>query len=260
MRLRVSYFCLPKGGNSDDEYEDAFYPVYPSDEDLVRDRCRLGVADGATEGYLSRQWADCLVRSFASASSLRLDETLVLAADCWERSLNNYLARRARTGRPLQWFEEAKLERGAFATFLGVQFRTRRWSAHKGSWSAAAVGDTCLFHVRDEAVRSTFPVSEAGGFDNAPDLVASTPSLHSEVHRLARRAAGEWMHGDSFFLATDALAAWFLGALERNEAPWRVLRDLDTDAQPPFPVWVEELRRSGLMRNDDVTLVRIEID
>ena len=53
------------------------------------------------------------------------------------------------------------------------------------------------------------------------------------------------------------------GFLRRSSVmklPWRALRDLDTDELPPFPDWVEHLRNQRLMRNDDVTLVRVEVD
>lgn len=260
MRLRVSYLALPKAGNSEDEFEDAYYPIHPSTEGIVRDRFRFGVSDGATEGYLSRHWANCLVQSFQGASSVGFDETFARALERWARWLTNYLELRARNSRPLQWFEEAKLEEGAFATLLGVQFRSRPGNQHSGGWAAVALGDTCLFQVRSECLKVAFPVSQANYFDNTPPLVPSKPKREDIVSSFAHRATGDWEHGDAFFLATDALSAWFLTAVELGQAPWRILRDLDTDEQPPFPEWVRVLREERLMRNDDVTLVRVEID
>jgi hypothetical protein len=74
------------------------------------------------------------------------------------------------------------------------------------------------------------------------------------------RHRGDWQSGDSFYAATDALAAWFLRSAHAGERPWEVLRDLDTDAGPPsFAEWVLERRAAGAMHNDDVTLVRIDI-
>jgi len=59
---------------------------------------------------------------------------------------------------------------------------------------------------------------------------------------------------------TDALACWFMREAEEGRTPWRVLRDLDTsDEIKPFREWVETLRKEGAMRNDDVTLLRIDI-
>ncbi len=52
---------------------------------------------------------------------------------------------------------------------------------------------------------------------------------------------------------TDAVAAWFLRSYERGDRPWAVLREL-TDAEC-FTRWLEEMRQSDEMRNDDVTIV-----
>ena len=260
MRVRVSYFTITKAGNSESEYEDAFYPVFPSTEDITRDRFRFSVADGATEGYLSGDWANFLVRSFHRASSLRFDETFEVALRRWNAWLPRYFEARARAGRPVQWFDEAKLAQGAFATFLGIQFRSRRGDDSAGRWGAVALGDTCVFHVREEVLVAAFPLDRAEAFDITPNLVPSKPSRFDIVRTFARQTGGEWKHGDAFFLATDALAAWFLGEAERKQAPWRILRDLDTEEQPPFADWVHDLRERKAMRNDDVTLLRVEVD
>ena len=53
-------------------------------------------------------------------------------------------------------------------------------------------------------------------------------------------------------LATDALAAWFLRQTEHDDRPWEQLRGLTSEQ---FDDLVENLRKAGEMRNDDVTLV-----
>jgi hypothetical protein len=65
---------------------------------------------------------------------------------------------------------------------------------------------------------------------------------------------------DHFYLMTDALAHWFLSEWERGGEPWTVLQDFDVNSEAPaFRDWLEGLRREGRIRNDDVTLVRIEV-
>jgi hypothetical protein len=71
---------------------------------------------------------------------------------------------------------------------------------------------------------------------------------------------GDWRAEDAFYLATDALSAWFLADNEAGRRPWETLRDLGTaDAPLSFADWVRMLRSRGVMRNDDVTLVRLTI-
>ena len=72
--------------------------------------------------------------------------------------------------------------------------------------------------------------------------------------------SGDWQSGDQFFLMTDALAAWFFKEHEQSRKPWEVLRDLEYDETKPFAEWVSRLRSNNEIRNDDVTLYRIEID
>ena len=70
---------------------------------------------------------------------------------------------------------------------------------------------------------------------------------------------GSWGCEDAFFLMTDALACWFFKELEEGNKPWNLLRDLDTEDGVPFEKFVADLRSGQRMKNDDVTLVRIDI-
>jgi len=55
------------------------------------------------------------------------------------------------------------------------------------------------------------------------------------------------------------LACWFFKELEEGNKPWNLLRDLDTEDGVPFEKFVADLRSGQRMKNDDVTLVRIDI-
>jgi hypothetical protein len=60
---------------------------------------------------------------------------------------------------------------------------------------------------------------------------------------------------------TDALAEWFLRGHDRGDHPSEVLRSLYSAAQPDaaFAAWVADLRRCGALRNDDVTVMTVEM-
>jgi hypothetical protein len=257
MRVYLSSFWAPKAGNTDEEYEDAYHPKWSGERQL--DRLKVAVADGASEGSFSNRWADMLVRSFGRSASLRFGDTFNDALSRWEAWLPKYLDRRTQSGRPIQWFEEAKLERGAFATLLGFRLRTRPDAEGEGAWTAITLGDSCLFHVRDDALQVAFPLAESAAFDTSPELVPSRPDDHELVVRRATTCTGDWHSGDSFYLCTDAISAWFLAEHENGERPWRRFADLDTDGAPPFREWIADLRDAGRMRNDDVTVVRVDV-
>src|SRR5262245_47644955 len=91
---------LPKDGNSDSEYEDAWAanPVGG----------RFAVADGASESAFAGLWARLLVEGFLTARRPRdLRDWLGDARGQWSAEV---------MGLKLPWYVEMKREQGAFAT------------------------------------------------------------------------------------------------------------------------------------------------
>ncbi|NUU22128.1 MAG: hypothetical protein HOV68_11535, partial [Streptomycetaceae bacterium] len=225
---------------------------------------RAAVADGASSSLLARRWAEILVRRAGAAPTglLRTGngfaDLLAQAADRWPDLMKGYERRRELAGRPLTWYERPGFERGAHATLLVAHFAAHRWAPAYGTWTAAALGDSCLFHVRGDQLRLAFPVDKSADFDNTPPLAASGGQDRDLVAARTRHAQGGWLIGDRFYLATDALAAWFLDQTERGRKPWQVLRALDSASPRDLAAWVERRRGAGELRNDDVTLIRIE--
>jgi hypothetical protein len=227
---------LPKAGNSPEECEDDFCSA-PS---------RFAIADGASEGSYSSMWAGILARSFCSADVIecQANEFLSWLEQCriewssWERSLAE---------KELPWFTREKLRDGSFATFLGIAIT-------EGRWHAFACGDACLFVVRNDALLDAFPVEHSQHFDNAPALVPSTRPVPVEA---LRNHTGEALAGDRLYLASDALACWFLADSERGEKPWVALDGIQSEQD--FEIFVSEERQRHTMRNDDVTLVSVEL-
>ena len=72
--------------------------------------------------------------------------------------------------------------------------------------------------------------------------------------------SGAWLAGDTFYLMTDAIACWFLRQAESEKVPARELQDLTDGNGNPFQSWLATLRNSGRLRNDDVTILRVEIE
>lgn len=254
MRASVTTLWVPRAGSNVAQYEDAFYPRV--DGARHARRLRFAVADGASESMLSGLWADLLVRTWCKARRRRLPEILELAKGAWEVELAAYLEDRGRNERPIQWFEEPGLEKGAHATLLGIAFTTAHGHLHAGEWEATAVGDTCLMQVREGELLSAFPLKASSEFDSAPKLVPSRPSDVERVLNAVDVERGEWRSGDTFFLLTDAVAAWFLSSYEAGGAPWDVLAGVGPEA---FPGWVAARRSERSLRNDDVTVTRIEV-
>jgi serine/threonine protein phosphatase PrpC len=238
---RWQAFHLAKAGNAPAEYEDAFAASAA--------RSRFAVADGASEASFAAAWARLLAEGFVEAKKPWQNlEWLEPVRQRWSAEVD---------GLPVPWYAEEKREMGAFATLLGVAFRPPDADG-RGAWRALAVGDSCLFWIRQERMLGSFPLTRSDDFGNEPRLLCSRPS--ADTGGKPDRASGHWRPGDRFLLMTDALAHWFLHEIERGVLAIAEVAGLlgESDPQAAFRDWVETRRATGL-RNDDVTLLVIDL-
>ena len=274
---RAQWLWTQKSGSSEQECEDAAYS-WQSDEAGVDSAGRTvaslyaAVSDGASGSLLARDWATLLVAD--AVESMRLagdwwEELATFVRDLMERSalhwdafLTRYQAERAAQGRPITWYEQPGLEKGAFATVLGAEIRatvledgTTRWF-----WYAFALGDSCLFQLRDGRLLDSFPLCAVEEFGITPQLLGSRNHDVRLVAERMRVAHGELLPGDELLLTTDALAAWMLSRKARGEAEQAsALPAFAAFDQRDFADWVDDQRARARMRNDDVTLVRARV-
>jgi len=102
-------------------------------------------------------------------------------------------------------------------------------------------------------------VERSSDFNSRPVLIASNPARNDQAISAIRRVSGTFGSGDAFYLMTDALAQWSLKEDEEGRNPWALLRALDTEDAPAFDVWIDGLRSTKELRNDDVTVIRIDL-
>lgn len=236
------------------EYEDAYASTerkYGENQTL-----RAAVADGATECSFAADWADMLVKCYVEQQFRDIQDLCVkvesLSKD-WQRNIDS---------KQLMWFAEEKARLGAFSTLLGLEiFPDASEKANCGGWNAIAVGDSCLFQIRDNLLELAFPIQQSSGFNNSPILISSRLEKNKGHWDKALVGTGNWQAGDLFFLATDALAAWFIGEYELDRFPWEVLIRFidDNECDKSFESWVNEMRASSLMKNDDITCLIIKL-
>jgi hypothetical protein len=231
---------VPKQGHSSEEYEDAF----AADPEAGR----FAVADGASETSFAALWARLLTAGFVEGDEKRGGGWLGPLRQRWAAEVD---------GRALPWYAEAKRDEGAFATLVGLTVKPS--PKRGGTWRALAVGDSCLFLVRGQGLVKAFPLTRADEFDNRPRLVGSRPPPGGKETRRPKQAHGKCQAGDRFFLMTDALAEWFLRHAASGFKPWLVIEQvLAESATDRAAEWIEGLRDRGGLRNDDVTLLRVE--
>lgn len=244
-------FYDPKLGNGDWEWEDGA-AGWCGDPAGSRNP-RFAVADGATEGFGSARWARCLVSGFLGTDTFgeRLTDEGVLgwfrqAQARWHRDSDSAQAS------DLQRLKQSRV--GSLATVVGCELSGL--DGARPRWDAVALGDSVLFHVRERRLIHQFPALGSDDFGVNPDGVSTRPEgLDTAVTRL-RWATGQLREGDLLYLATDALAHWMVNT--NDQTLWDALAELAHPAA--FRRLVTERRRSGAMTNDDVTLLRVQMD
>jgi hypothetical protein len=210
----VRTFTLAKDSVAPEANEDA----------LLWEGCRLALADGASSDAFSGLWAQSLCQAFLSQGTLERD----VAAKFWSTALPT----------PVSWFLADKLRQPTHSSFLGLE-----WD--QTTLRAQAVGDACVFVVRDELLAFAFPYTRAEDFATHPTLLPTQGPLPE-----LRHAEFTLQAGDTILAATDALAAWLLH--EQEHQPWRSLLALQNASD--FQRFIEALRAARRLALDDTTL------
>ncbi|MCS6865100.1 MAG: protein phosphatase 2C domain-containing protein [Gemmataceae bacterium] len=240
-RLRVRSLNTAKLGNTPEQWEDALA--------VDTSAAVAAIADGASSGIFCRLWAQQLCEGFVRDRPEVCDPTILQQ---WVNQLRQQW-RAAIQYNNLNWSKKAKVDQvGAAATLLGWELGPAGSDGQR-PWRACAIGDACLFWIRQNHLLATFPVVAAEQLGSTPLLVRSNPGFRTS----ALVAQGLCAPGDRFLLATDAVAAHFFQTLAETEPDWH---RYETITPEEWIAELDQLRSSRQMVNDDCTLVVLTID
>jgi len=239
--LQLRQLLLPKLDHEASECEDAIA--------VDTQTCRFAVADGATEAFDARNWAERLAQHWVQRkSTLTLEEFREWVA-AEGRELHD-----SWNGLTLSWYSEEKARKGSFAALVGVELDLKNESA---SWKAIALGDTCLLHCRKGTLVKSLPLKCSESFNSAPVLVASDSSLHETSMQSVVTDSGICQAGDVLLLLSDAAASWCLQRFENKDLDVPEFLSVKSDGE--LQEFFDTERMAGRIRNDDLAIVRIEI-
>ena len=232
-------FHVPKRGYTEKEYED-----YGEGDDR---RGTFAVADGASESSFAKPWARVLVRKYLQIP--------IMAEEQWEYWLppiqKGWCEEVEKMDLP--WYAQPKADAGAFATFIGLMFEG------DGTWQSVAVGDACLCHRRGNGIKF-FPIRQSSDFNTTPPLIGSRlPADDILRNKKHRDCTGKWEPDDVFLLMTDALAAWYIQACESRKFPPLDIDPTEATDDLSFKERIDGLRSEGKIKDDDVTLIRVQV-
>lgn len=240
----LSKEVLPKSGNTVAECEDAL-ATKPTKNFL-----KVALADGATESSFAKEWANLLTDDFVKSKNFSLKYIIGRLPTLRNQWLSEV------TKIPLPWYAEAKLEKGAFSTLLVLSIDLK-----KQIYNCIGIGDCCLFQVRGSELVFSFPIQKSNEFSNTPFLLTTKKDDDKELKTHIKEEKQYVEKGDYLILMSDALAHWFASENEKAERPWKILLELSEDtSKNAFEDWLNDKRREKQIKNDDTTLLIIEIE
>jgi hypothetical protein len=223
--------------DSPEDNEDAF--------NVVAQRDRIVVCDGASESFDAKKWARLLADKFAEEEiDLSSVSTCIEAFEALHDPSS------------MGWAKAGAYERGSFATALIAQDIPPDLVV-----SLTCAGDSAAFLTDGATILESLPYTSSADFEKRPILL-STLDAHNRWLEAdgpqsgAMRAKWSYAERRPLFLLcmTDALAAWLLRTVEQRD-PTGLERLMSIRTDEELAQLVEGERTSKLMRRDDSTLI-----
>lgn len=231
------------------EYDDAFH--------VGADCERVAIADGVSSAIFSGRWARILTRAIVE------NPPDFSQPDGWVKWL---------AGPRQDWMvdidfprmpphQKTKLRQvgGAYCTLCLAQFLPGIPSEDEVTryqLRGYAMGDSCLLHIRDGQLVTSFPLCSSAEFDLDPDSICSVASSRDTQLNL-KTVDIECQDADVIVLVTDAIGKWMFECLERGElAPWAQLWSLD---ESDWIATIDHLRDINALKRDDTTMVVLQV-
>ncbi len=238
-QFKIQQFQLPKSGNSEAEYEDRAKVLFENDTFL-----RVAIADGATESIFSDIWAELIVEKFVENGFL---ETTQLK-EVYQVFIETTNKRIEKAPEMRRWTMYNKMERGTQATMAGIEF------LNSESFKLTALGDSCIFYQgQNNSKIEMLPALSPEDFGNSPQAICHLPNTWERLN--TQWIKQEVVLEDTFkiLLCTDALAQY----LTTDPTIWEALFQLND--QESFTTLIKDLLSQQVLKNDDVTLVTIDV-
>lgn len=213
------------------------------------------MADGATQTSFSGLWANFLVKHCAETrlSEYTFQNVVNKAQIEWQLSLKDL---------DLPWHAQEKVRLGAFSAlaWLEIQYDPLHPST-AFTWSALAVGDCCLFIAHNHTIYLSLPLQDPSEFNNSPVLIPSKSEKMDSIKKNVHTSRGSLMRGDQLILASDAISSWIMRKPVKDQREYlemvKTVKNSRDDGS--FSAWVNRLRKNGELRNDDTSLIFIEL-
>lgn len=230
----VRAFTMPKRGDAPNEDRHA----------ASLDRRAFAISDGASVSFDSGPWAEMLAQGFVDGASFTA-AWIKSAAIAYQAAYNRDA---------LDWMQQGALDRGSFASLLGV-----RPAPNRGSIEVVVVGDSMLAIIDAGELQQTMPYTRPEQFDASPQLISTSAAenepIFGDVEEIQTQVIDLTPYkSPCLLLVTDALGHWLVSYPERAHELTTKLSDQE------FEEFVVSERHAGRLRRDDTTLLIMDCD
>jgi Protein phosphatase 2C len=251
VRLIAQAYSFPKDPAAPKKWEDAAACS-------VRSR-RFAVADGVSQAFRSREWAEVLAQAYVRDFPLSATAGGEGVSPARQRVIKDWFRRQVQ-----QWHERtpeaatrldrrAELGRPPSATFAGLHFIP----AGEGlEWEVCVFGDCCLLRIIDGRLAQSFPLTAKDQFTTSPHLITTAHGALEGSLATLQTQTGAASPRDIFVLASDALSACLLGVAAEDPS---LLGRVGFLGSGEFAGLITDLRKAGTIEIDDVAMVVVAV-
>ena len=216
----------------------------------------VALADGMSQSYQQKIWANLLVNAFASNVDFILNnESIKELSKQWRDSVSKYIEQLKANNAPeyLVIMNENALamHKSAGATFLGIRFNNNQWGGN-------VLGDSCLIEIKNGHILRILTSQQGDEFDNHPDYFDSDSSKEGRGFPL--QIDGEITAQTTILLVSDPFSDFLNGKKKEGKEEVYIKELLAVDSHEKFEALVARWRNTYGMHNDDSTLIIIEYD
>ncbi len=226
-------------------------------------RKRFAVADGATREFFSEIIAKDLVNRFCNDeddinrnifTNKQYEKWLEPIQKSWLEYVDSVVNDK---NKEVHWLvsNRFELQESGASTFVGLELKDELFSA-------MIIGDSCLFHIRNNQIIESYLIKDPNKFNNSPEFFFSRPSgdmIPVSTFIEPKILQKKYIKGDYFLLATDAIAKFLL--VQKRDGQWKeIWNKLLINDRDWYDSFIEEKRAHKLLDDDDVSILIISTD
>ncbi|MEN9946519.1 MAG: hypothetical protein RLZZ293_905 [Pseudomonadota bacterium] len=273
MKIKIRGFITHKQGETYSNCADNYDFAHIKDKNIFR----VAISDGVTQSLLPQKWSELLVANYVSEDNLSKDISKIAeeAQKKWLVDFHAYVQKQLASGQINSVIEQQINQGYACATLAGLEFK---YSTDKNEWqwSSELLGDSVIIYQQDNedndgkfSVKVETSVKQQDNkyeFDNYPNYFIGRDRIYKDgKYQDLRKSNGtpqekksQRLTNGTFLLITDALAEYYLNYLKITDMKDPISQIIEND-QDSFLNNIEKLRAEGKLKDDDTTIICLEI-